>query len=191
MYDSPQVEREHLVRLHQREGVFSCSKARYYNPTIGRFVSEDPLPYRIAQNFYAYSINDPIIYIDPDGLAHKPGGPPHPVADGVKFACKETDTCEVLERKMGIFQELIKGHREWDARNWDPTWKFKYPHGRHAEDIQTFVNGLIKCQRMYDKKCKDRSCESCKRLVVIAGAALSAAVVAEIILEACILLLAL
>jgi RHS repeat-associated protein len=63
MYDSPQVERDHIDRLHQREGGLSCSKARYYNPNIGRFVSEDPP--RNAENLYYYVNNDPLNMFDP------------------------------------------------------------------------------------------------------------------------------
>jgi RHS repeat-associated protein len=70
MYDSPQVEREHIHRLHQREGVLSCSKARYYNPSVGRFVSEDPLRIKVGgdANLYSYVTNKPAKFNDPSGL---------------------------------------------------------------------------------------------------------------------------
>lgn len=38
--------------------------ARYYDPTIGRFLSEDPV---WSVNLYPYSNNNPLTYIDPDG----------------------------------------------------------------------------------------------------------------------------
>jgi RHS repeat-associated protein len=46
-------------------------RARYYSPTFGRFISEDPLEFggRDA-NLYAYVGNDPIDYTDPFGLRH-------------------------------------------------------------------------------------------------------------------------
>jgi RHS repeat-associated protein len=40
---------------------------RYYNPTIGRFTQEDPI--RFDLNWYIYANNNPILYIDPSGLA--------------------------------------------------------------------------------------------------------------------------
>jgi RHS repeat-associated protein len=46
--------------------------ARYYNPTVGRFLSVDPLrgDPRSPQSFnrYAYVMNGPVSYVDPNGL---------------------------------------------------------------------------------------------------------------------------
>lgn len=39
-------------------------RARYYDPTTGRFVSEDPI---WALNLYPYAENNPVNFIDPDG----------------------------------------------------------------------------------------------------------------------------
>jgi RHS repeat-associated protein len=43
-------------------------RARYYDPTAGRFVSEDPLQSNGGNNFYEYAYNDPSNWVDPDGL---------------------------------------------------------------------------------------------------------------------------
>ncbi|MGB6474397.1 MAG: RHS repeat-associated core domain-containing protein, partial [Candidatus Sulfotelmatobacter sp.] len=42
-------------------------RARYYDPNSGRFLSEDPLRFRATIDFYAYAINDPVRWSDPDG----------------------------------------------------------------------------------------------------------------------------
>jgi RHS repeat-associated protein len=45
-------------------------RARYYHPALGRFVSEDPMQYFGGDfNLYAYVWNDPMVSIDPIGLA--------------------------------------------------------------------------------------------------------------------------
>jgi len=40
-------------------------RARYYDPAIGRFLSQDPLP---AGHSYVYGANNPVRYVDPSGL---------------------------------------------------------------------------------------------------------------------------
>ncbi|MEW6991932.1 RHS repeat-associated core domain-containing protein [Colwelliaceae bacterium 6441] len=44
-------------------------QARYYEPVIGRFYSNDPVGFRDVHSFnrYAYANNNPYKYIDPDG----------------------------------------------------------------------------------------------------------------------------
>ncbi len=42
-------------------------RARYYDPSIGRFISEDPLGFEAGVNFYAYVNNNPIGSNDPSG----------------------------------------------------------------------------------------------------------------------------
>ena len=56
-------------------------QARYYDPLIGRFYSNDPVGFRDVHSFnrYAYGNNNPYRYIDPDGKAaeswmNRPGG---------------------------------------------------------------------------------------------------------------------
>lgn len=42
-------------------------RARYYNPTLGRFISEDPIGFAGGINKYAYVLNSPTSYTDPSG----------------------------------------------------------------------------------------------------------------------------
>ena len=44
-------------------------QARYYDPVIGRFYSNDPVGFRDVHSFnrYAYANNNPYKYVDPDG----------------------------------------------------------------------------------------------------------------------------
>jgi RHS repeat-associated protein len=43
-------------------------RARYYNPTLQRFISSDPIGLEGGLNTYAYVENNPLSYVDPDGL---------------------------------------------------------------------------------------------------------------------------
>jgi RHS repeat-associated protein len=44
-------------------------RARYYDPSVGRFISEDPSGFGGGDvNLYAYCGNNPVLLIDPEGL---------------------------------------------------------------------------------------------------------------------------
>jgi len=50
---------------------FLYAKARYYHPGIGRFLSNDPVGGNVeasqSWNRYSYTLNNPLIFVDPDG----------------------------------------------------------------------------------------------------------------------------
>jgi RHS repeat-associated protein len=54
-------------------------RARYYDQNVGRFISEDPLQFDGGDNFYAYTENNPVLYVDPFGLVRYNFGPPRTV----------------------------------------------------------------------------------------------------------------
>jgi len=49
----------------------SYYRARYYDPSAGRFLNEDPVRFAGASNFYSYVSNNPVLRIDPSGLIHQ------------------------------------------------------------------------------------------------------------------------
>jgi RHS repeat-associated protein len=50
-------------------------RARYYDPQIGRFISEDPIRFHGGINFYDYVFNSPTTLRDPRGTDAGPKGP--------------------------------------------------------------------------------------------------------------------
>ena len=50
-------------------------RARYYSPSLQRFINEDPIGLLGGVNLYGYVGNDPISYSDPFGLKPKPNNP--------------------------------------------------------------------------------------------------------------------
>jgi RHS repeat-associated protein len=52
---------------HYRSGLYYY-RARFYDPSIGRFISEDPIGPINGTNLYAYAANSPVTHIDPLGL---------------------------------------------------------------------------------------------------------------------------
>lgn len=56
------------MRLDPESGLY-YARARYYSPTIGRFLQNDPIGYRGGINLYAYVNNDPLNHSDPTGLS--------------------------------------------------------------------------------------------------------------------------
>jgi RHS repeat-associated protein len=109
------------------------SRARYYDPKEGRFISEDPLRFDGGYNFYAYVDNNPIVRIDPDGRApiSIPGGPVFAGAAGYVALCG-----------IGTYQ-----YAEWEIRQGrtqtvDPT-NSQQTHCRTACRLNRCLIGVL------------------------------------------------
>src|SRR2546425_5222325 len=62
------VDRSTEYRSHTESSYYSY-RARYYNPQLQRFISEDPLGFVGGINFYSYADNNPANLKDPLGLS--------------------------------------------------------------------------------------------------------------------------
>ena len=43
-------------------------RARYYDPELGRFITSDPIGFWGGINFYAYCLNNPVNWVDPETM---------------------------------------------------------------------------------------------------------------------------
>lgn len=66
-------------------------RARYYNPTTGRFISEDPLGFLSGINGYVYVDDDPMDFNDPFGM-DKNAPPPSPPPQNCSASPGPSDT---------------------------------------------------------------------------------------------------
>jgi RHS repeat-associated protein len=60
---------QYTAREFDQESGLDYYRARYYDPTTGRFLSEDPLRFKTNVNFYPYALSNPIRFNDPTGLS--------------------------------------------------------------------------------------------------------------------------
>ncbi len=119
-------------------------RARYYNPTIGRFTSEDRIPTEKRNvrelNGYGYVANNPIRFIDPNGLKCKDVQPclecfikqaPPPMRDYAEEAlAKKSWSCDpksdyCFDEKQGKIYKCLgyvleDTHREFVITDIDP-----------------------------------------------------------------------
>ena len=73
-------------------------RARYYDSTIGRFVSEDPLGYSVGENFYRYVSNRPTLAVDPTGLVRV-----IPLPDSDIYTLADIDaSCKSRQNPTGV-----------------------------------------------------------------------------------------
>jgi RHS repeat-associated protein len=75
-------------------------RARYYESSIGRFISEDPLHFAADNNFYRYVESNPVRFRDPSGQSAGTLVPPL-VAGGTTTVCFASGVCEILAIAAG------------------------------------------------------------------------------------------
>jgi RHS repeat-associated protein len=91
-------------------------RARYYSPTFGRFISEDPIGFAGGINVYAYVGNRPTGWIDPSGL--RPGDKyPSNRCAGWHAVRDINQTSKQLNREFG----------GWTYRSPDGTYSYTAP----------------------------------------------------------------
>lgn len=110
----------HLQRSHRARRRTQYYRARYYDPSTGRFVSSDPIGLRGGINSYTYVGNSPLRWIDPSGLANAPTPP----FTGTPGTWSDTPAQQRLYGPDGypsVDIDLTHDHGEGSphAHNWD------------------------------------------------------------------------
>jgi RHS repeat-associated protein len=59
---------KHAVESNFASGRIVYNYYRYYDPSLGRYITSDPIGLRSGPNTYLYALANPIRYIDPYGL---------------------------------------------------------------------------------------------------------------------------
>jgi RHS repeat-associated protein len=73
-FDSAVNPLQYTGREWDQETGLYYYRARYYDPSTGRFLSEDPIRFNAGINFFSYSANRPTVFTDSTGLKIDPLG---------------------------------------------------------------------------------------------------------------------
>jgi RHS repeat-associated protein len=89
---------------------FYYMRARYYDPKVGRFVSEDPIGFEGGDvNLYAYVANNPVMGIDPEGTFNACG-----TAAGAAIGASAGPLGAALGAAIGTVAGTYVGIYIWD-----------------------------------------------------------------------------
>jgi RHS repeat-associated protein len=84
----------------QETGIYYY-RARYFDPSAGRFLSQDPIRFRSGVNFYAYTRNNPVVLKDAWGYQACPAQSPN---------CVPTDPNAPYQGSDGLWYNTTEWH---------------------------------------------------------------------------------
>ena len=100
-------------------------RARYYDPSIGRFISEDPITFAgSGTNFYEYVANNPANWTDPTGMCD-------PSKD-IKECLEKVFSSPIDKIKI---EEKLKGLEYKIADKWGAVATHKEKHNNHIRPM--------------------------------------------------------
>ncbi len=101
-------------------------RARYYHPSLQRFISEDPTGFKDGVNLYAYVHGNPVSYLDPLGLWRLEGGAPYPKNPRVAQLITGLENCLAAEVVVTSTHEP-QGRTPGDAHTRSDAFDMRYP----------------------------------------------------------------
>jgi RHS repeat-associated protein len=97
-------------------------RARYYDPSAGRFLNEDPVNYRGGSlDFYGYTHNSPSNFTDPSGRTPAVAAIPILLGGGVSVATLGTAAAVVGVTGLAVYDGIQTAKlitEEWQSCNW-------------------------------------------------------------------------
>ena len=155
---------QYTGREFDQETTIYFNRARYYDPSMGRFFSEDPIKFAGGPDFYVYVRNSPVGLLDPSGLDALqgdiqalanifPGSIPGSNSLTIPMSCKDV---RVILLAQGYQDSNSWGYNGPLSAFWDP----KYHSG--GWEWRTYGPGFH-FRMEYDrpnpfKKCPNESC---------------------------------
>ena len=106
-------------QYYDKESGLHYNRFRYYDPEIGRFVSQDPIGLKGGENLYAY-VNNPNQWVDILGLSKRKGA----AAKDCSSECQLRDPCGAGSGQKPWsmrYEENLGKHKKngyWLGKNW-------------------------------------------------------------------------
>jgi len=131
-----------LTRESKTETGLYYYRARYYDQSTGRFLSEDPIQFYGGTNFYAYTHNRPTYYVDAFGLQERWND------------YKNVGNIFDLIRANGFANEALGGAQEWARATPVARWFFTQRRSRCVPALLLVLHDVAIPRRT----CRRNSC---------------------------------
>jgi RHS repeat-associated protein len=155
-------------------------RARYYDPAVGRFVSEDPMNLSAGLNFYLYADNSSPLYNDPFGLWENTKIPADPnnntiVCDGHGGIRVQLElNLQLLPERMECLGPCITKHEEVHKKQalaYNPKIcggsadGIQVGNSNDIEKEQAEIVAHIVSIQCDKKRLQEEQCDSCRELL--------------------------
>jgi len=118
----------------RNSGETSYYRARYYDPSAGRFTNEDPIGFNAGINSYEYSLNNPNNLTDPTGFnpltdyickhvkpPNVPQYPPFESPTETQKVLQNMKTADPFINAYNLFQ-LVRNTGPWNYKHGNPNY---------------------------------------------------------------------